>query len=124
MQYDNYGEDWSAAASVIGHAADRGGSPAPLPLPWSDNTASYASVQPDWGAVRRRLSAICDPQDLTAYLGRCFAQTDRACDHTFAQLAAYFDADPQQALTMFQFFDDLDVRCDCEAFFILRMLTC
>ena len=77
----------------------------------------------DWTGLRKRLNAICDPFDLLAHLGRILAQPAHPCDHTFTRTTAYFDQDPQQVLTMFQLFEELDVRCDCEAFFMLRVLT-
>jgi hypothetical protein len=77
----------------------------------------------DWNTLRCRLITTCDPFDLLATLSRHFAESARPCDHTFARITTYFDADPQQALAVFQILEELDVRCDCEAFFVLRMLT-
>jgi len=70
------------------------------------------------------LKAVCDPQDLISYLGHQFATTTPACDHTFSLTQAYLAPTPQTAHVVFQVLAALDARCDCEAFFILRMLTC
>src|SRR5689334_1866768 len=113
---------------------------APYQLPMASDAAGALGLRPrqqvarpdanpfgdpasDWCAVRRRLTAACDPHALIAYLGDEFARTSRPCDHTLARIITYFDADPQQALRVCQLLDELDVRCDCEAFFMLRMIT-
>jgi hypothetical protein len=112
MQHRTHFDQWLAIGGVY-----------PLPPHLPNLPRPHRPPTPDWTCLRARLRAICDPLDLLAYLGRSFAQPDHACDHTFTRITAYFDQDPQQVLTMFQLFEELDVRCDCEAFFMLRVLT-
>ena len=77
----------------------------------------------DWDAMRLRLGHVCDPAELLGYMAEQFAQPGYGCRHTFALVDAYFAQDPQQALAAYQVLGDLGVRCDCEAFFVLRALT-
>jgi hypothetical protein len=128
MQHSIRFDQWLPAGGVYPPPADEGSAavldPFPIMSPLLlDVLWPRTQPAPDWAGLRERLNAICDPFDLLDYLGHILAQPAHPCDHTFTRTTAYFDQDPQQVLAMFQLFEELDVRCDCEAFFMLRVLT-
>jgi hypothetical protein len=125
LEPNEYGEPVDAAPYQFSLAGDAAGARGlrPRRQATGQDPNPFGEPASNWCVLRRVLTAACDPYELLAYLSTQFAQTSRPCDHTLARITTYFDADPQQALRVFQLLDELDVRCDCEAFFMLRMIT-